>query len=401
MKIRKLFLFIGLAVLLFACKNNSKKAGENEFVINGYFANSKQNFVFLEELQPRKLVRIDSVKINEENKFVFKRKINMAGFYLVKLAKDNFITLLIDKGETIDLSGDADELARSYRVSGSAGSILLKDWNVFLRKNTERTDSLAKVLMSSQEKPNFLEIKNGLDSTYRIILADVRAKAREFIDKNPKSLASLIVLYQYFGNKALFNEKDDFAYFEKLDKSLMAVYPNSEHTKDLDKIVTEIKKEMDNIKKTEQKVAIGSPAPDINMLSQDSVMLSLSSLKGKVVLLDVWASWCMPCRQQNPELVKMYYKFKKRGFEIFGVSLDKKYEPWIDAIQRDYLFWPNVCDYKYWKSPVVNLYNIDKIPFNVLIDRKGIIVAKNLSVGELTKIIPIYLPLKKDSLVVN
>jgi peroxiredoxin len=401
MKIRKLFLFIGMAVLLFACKNNSKKAGENEFIINGYFANAKQNFIFLEELQPRKLVRIDSVKINEENKFVFKRKINMAGFYLIKLAKDNFITLLIDKGETIDLSGDADELARSYRLSGSAGSILLKDWNVFLRKNTERTDSLAKVLMSSQEKPNFLEIKNSLDSTYRIILADVRAKAREFIDKNPKSLASLIVLYQYFGNKALFSEKDDFAYFEKLDKSLLAVYPKSEHTKDLDKIVSEIKKEMDNIKKTEQKVAIGSPAPDINMLSQDSVMLSLSSLKGKVVLLDVWASWCMPCRQQNPELVKMYYKFKSRGFEIFGVSLDKKYEPWIDAIQRDYLFWPNVCDYKYWKSPVVNLYNIDKIPFNVLIDRKGIIVAKNLTIEELKRTIPVYLPLKKDSLAVN
>jgi peroxiredoxin len=325
----------------------------------------------------------------------------MAGFYLIKLAKDNFITLLIDKGETIDLSGDADELARSYRVSGSAGSILLKDWNVFLRKNTERTDSLAKVLMSSQEKPNFLEIKNSLDSTYRVILANVRAKAREFIDKNPKSLASLIVLYQYFGNKALFNEKDDFAYFEKLDKSLLAVYPNSEHIKDLDKIVSEIKKEMENIKKVEQKVAIGSPAPDINMLSQDSVMLSLSSLKGKVVLLDVWASWCMPCRQQNPELVKMYYKFKNRGFEIFGVSLDKQYEPWIDAIQRDYLFWPNVCDYKYWKSPVVNLYNIDKIPFNVLIDRKGIIVAKNLSIEELKRTIPVYLPLKKDSLVVN
>ncbi len=398
MDLKKLLLLCGLAILLFACNNNKKKAGENEFIINGYFANAKQSFVFLEELQPRKLVRIDSVKIDEDGKFVFKRGIKESGFYLVKLAKDNFITLLIEKGETIDLSGDAAELARSYRVSGSAGSMLLKNWNVFLRQNTERTDSLAKTLVSSQEKPNFLEIKTSLDSTYKTILSNVRAEARKFIDQNPKSLASLIVLYQYFGNKPLFNEKDDFTYFEKLNKSLLAVYPNSEHTKDLNKIVTEVKKELENIKIVEKKVAIGSPAPDINMYSPDSVMISLSSLRGKVVLLDVWASWCMPCRQQNPELVKIYYKFKKRGFEIYGVSLDKIYEPWIDAIQRDGMFWPNVCDFKYWKSPVVNLYNIDKIPFNVLIDRNGIIVAKNLSMDALAKTIPVYLPYKKDSL---
>ncbi len=401
MNIKKLIFLCVLAVMFFSCNNKNKKAGENEFLINGYFANAKQSLVFLEELQPRKLVRLDSVKTNEEGKFVFKRKINEAGFYIIKLAKNNFVTLLIDKGETIELSGDAEELAKSYRVSGSNGSVLLKDWNVFLRKNTESTDSLAKILLNSQEKPNFLEIKKGLDSTYRIILANVRTKAREFIDKNPKSLASLIVLYQYFGSKPLFNEKDDLAYFEKLDKNLKLVYPYSEHIKDLDNIVGGVKKEIENIKVVEQKVAIGSMAPDIVMPSPDSVLISLSSLQGKVVLLDVWASWCMPCRKQNPELVKLYYKFKKRGFEIYSVSLDKQYEPWIDAIQRDGLFWTHVCDYKYWKTPVVNLYNIDKIPFNVLIDRKGIIVAKNLSIEALAKTIPVYLPFKKDSLKVN
>jgi len=400
MNIKKLIVFFGIALGLFACKN-TKKAGENEFIINGYFANTKQEMVFLEELQPRKLIRIDSIKIDEEGKFVFTKKIEDAGFYIIKLAKNNFITLLIEKGETIDLSGNSEELAKSYRVNGSKGSILLKDWNMILHNNTESTDSLARILLNSQEKPNFLEIKKGLDSTYKVILTNVRTKAREFIDKNPKSLASLIVLYQYFGNKALFNEQDDLSYFEKLDKSLKVVYPNSEHIKDLNKIVNEVKIQIENIKVIEEKVAVGSLSPDINMLSPDSVMISLSSLKGKVVLIDFWASWCMPCRQQSPELVKLYYKFKKRGFEIFGVSLDKQYEPWIDAIQRDGLFWTQVCDYKYWKSPVVNLYNIDKIPFNVLIDRNGIIVAKNLSIEALAKTIPIYLPFKKDSLKVN
>ena len=397
MNLKKLIVFCGIAVALFAC-NNTKKAGKNEFLINGYFANAKQNMVYLEELQPRKLVRVDSIIIDKEGKFNFTKKIEDAGFYIVKLSKNNFITLLIEKGETIKISGDAEEFAKSYRVSGSKGSILLKDWNVFLRKNIESTDSLAKIILNSQEKPNFLEIKTGLDSTYKTILTNVRTKAREFIDKNPQSLASLIVLYQYFGNKALFNEKDDFAYFEKLDKSLKIIYPNSEHTKDLDKIVAEVKKEIENIKIVEQKVAIGSLAPDINMLSPDSVMISLSSLRGKLVLLDFWASWCMPCRQQSPELVKLYYKYKKKGFEIYGVSLDKQYEPWIDAIQRDGLYWTQVCDFKYWKSPIVNLYNIDKIPFNVLIDRNGIIVAKDLPINVLIKTIPLYLPYKKDSL---
>jgi len=402
MMIKKLVVLCGLAFMIFACRNNTKKAGENEFLINGYFANAKQSLVFLEELQdPRKLNRIDSVKIDENGKFVFTRKINDAGFYLIKLAKDNFVTLLIEKGETIDLSGDAEDLAKTYRVSGSKGSLLLKEWDVFLQKNKESTDSLAKILMDSQEKPDFLKIKNGLDSTYKIILANVRKKAREFIDNNPKSLASLIVIYQYFGHKALFNEKDDIEYFEKLDNNLMIAYPNSEHTKDLTKIVAEVKKELENINEVEKKVAIGSVAPEINMLSPDSVMISISSLRGKLVFLDVWASWCVNCRQEDPELVKLYYKFKKRGFEIYGVSLDKRYEPWIDAIQRDGLVWTNVCDYKYWKSPVVNLYNIDKIPFNVLIDRNGIIVAKNLPLNVLAKTIPYYLPYKKDSLKIN
>jgi thiol-disulfide isomerase/thioredoxin len=398
MAVKRTVFLLALALVFFACRNDHNKAGKNEFLINGYFANAKQNYVFLEELQPRKLVRIDSVIIDEKGKFVFRRILNETGFYLVKLAKDNFITLLLDKGETLDLTADASDLARTYRVKGSVGSELLKDWNVFLRTNTDRTDSLAKKLLNSQEKPDFLQIKKGLDSTYKAILANVRAKAIEFIDKNPKSLASLIVLYQYFGNKALFNEKDDLAIFEKLDNSLKTVYPKSEHVSDLDKIVSEVKKDIENKKTIEKNVSVGSPAPDIVMPAPDSTLRSLSSLKGKVVLVDFWASWCVPCRMQHPELVKLYNKYHKRGFEIFGVSLDKIYEPWIDAIERDYLYWINVCDYKYWKSPVINLYNIDKIPFNVLVDRKGIIVAKNLSIGDLARTIPIYLPGKKDSL---
>jgi len=398
MYLKNIAFLISIAFIVVACKEKERKAGANEFLINGYFANAGQKYVYLEELQPRKLLRVDSVIVDEEGKFEFQRNIEEPGFYLVKISGENFLTLMVDRGETIELSGDAEKLGKTYRVKGSEGSVLLRDWYAFIRINKDKTDSLAKMLIGSQEKPNFLEIKTGLDSTYKSILIHVRKKAREFVDQHPKSLVSLLVLYQFFGNKALFDEKEDYAYFEKLDKSLMAAYPNSEHTKDLNRIVNGIKKELESIKIAEQKTAVGSPAPDIIMPSADSTMIALSSFKGKVVLIDFWASWCMPCRQQHPALVKLYNKFHHKGFDIYGVSLDKRFEPWIDAIQRDYLFWTNVCDFKYWKSPVVSLYNIEKIPSNVLVDRKGFIVAKNLSVDELYKIIPIYLPVKKDTL---
>ena len=137
--------------------------------------------------------------------------------------------------------------------------------------------------------------------------------------------------------------------------------------------------QMEVQKKAEAAIQVGQPMSEIKLPNPEGKELSLLSLKGKVVLVDFWASWCGPCRRENPNVVALYDKLHSKGFEVFSVSLDQKKENWIKAIGDDNLKWTNhVSDLGYWNSVVVKQFGISSIPFTILVDKKGNIAAKGL-----------------------
>jgi peroxiredoxin len=128
----------------------------------------------------------------------------------------------------------------------------------------------------------------------------------------------------------------------------------------------------------QKKTAVGQVAPEIALPDPNGTTVALSSLRGKYVLVDFWAKWCGPCRQENPNVVRVFNKYKDRGFTVYGVSLDRNKADWLKAIEEDKLTWTHVSDLKFWQSEAAKTYDINAIPFSLLLDPNGVIIAKNL-----------------------
>jgi thiol-disulfide isomerase/thioredoxin len=274
--------------------------------------------------------------------------------------------VILTPGEKVSLKTATSKLGGDALIEGSFHTQLL-----YSTMNNSQSFESRKAILN--QKYSEIQSSPKRDSLSVIIISQFRANdslqksaLKAQMEKHPASLAWI-----FFQDKL--DMTNDFDIIDKIDAANFKAYPENPFVKQYHQQV-----------EVERKTAIGASAPEIALTDTEGKIRKLSSLKGKVVLIDFWASWCGPCRKENPNVVNIYGKYHDKGFEVFSVSLDKERGSWLAAIAKDNLTWPNhVSDLKYWKSEGAAAYGVTSIPFTVLIDKKGRIVAKKLRGEEL------------------
>ena len=362
-KLKSTVIVFILVLLVTACTNKIKEEG---FILKGKFVNAQGETIYLEQLSPGGIKSIDTAQLDDKGAFTINGPIPEIGFYRLKISDKNFATFIFEPDQKVTVTGDASNLGYTYTVEGAPDSKLFLEINQASATNYAQRDSLQKtfqayVNMAKMDSVRIDSMSNALEKPYTALINQHNAYLQDFIEKHPNSFASLAAIQQL-------PPQEYIETYKKLDEGLQKNYSNSVYAKTFHESLMQ-----------QTKIAIGALAPEITMNTPDGKPLSLSSLKGKTVLIDFWASWCGPCRMENPSLVKAYAKYQSKGFDIYSVSLDKEMGDWKKAIEKDKLTWKNhVCDFKFWQSPVVALYNFNAIPTNVLIDKDGKIIAKDL-----------------------
>ncbi len=344
------------------------------FELKGTLSNSNGETIYLEKLVNPQPVVVDSTVIDEKGNFEFKTYTPHIGFYRIKLNQQNFAMLVLDSTDKVKVTANLKDLARTYKVEGSPETALFVEYNEITNQKNIRMDSLNQAFQAIVQTIKMDSLKmdslsNIFEKPFNEIMNSFNAVIAEKITKNPDKYASMIAIQGM--------EPDKFAdLYKKLDEGLNKKYPSDKGVRMFHDVVTKM-----------LATTIGQQAPEIVLPTPDDKELALSSLKGKIVLVDFWASWCGPCRKEMPNVVKAYAKFKDKGFEIYGVSLDQDKGRWVEAIQKDGITWPQVSDLKYWDSYAAKLYAVEGIPYTVLLDKEGKIIAKNLRGAELDKAI--------------
>jgi peroxiredoxin len=338
-KITSLFLFVLSAIAILAACN-----GQSGHGIKGSISNAANLQVILEQAHfDRSLVALGKASCDANGNFEIKQdKAYEKGLYRLSIGAKRMYFMLDGTENMVEIKGDLGTLDRmQLEVKGS-----------------ESFKCYADIISELLKTP----LKNA---------DEAKATAQKGCNPLMKAFLTSQVLGQ--------NAPSFMTEFKAASDALAADMPGSKYATDYANMITQIEKQALQQQASEL-IKVGMPAPDINLPGPDGKARALSALKGKVVLLDFWASWCGPCRQANPHVVETYNKYKAKGFDVFSVSLDKPdgKAKWEQAIKQDGLLWDNhVSDLKWWDSAPAAAYGVRAIPKTFLIGRDGNIVAIN------------------------
>jgi thiol-disulfide isomerase/thioredoxin len=322
-----------------------------------------QKKIFLEWINGRgQAIKVDSLLPNSQKQVVFKGKVlDQGGFYLINffdVPNPQKVLVILEGGERVLVQAEGintPEKAGSFQLQSESPNIVFMN-QLFALTNTLQA-KVAVWTKELQDKPGEqARIQAAFDAAQQAQFAKIKALI-------PSMGTHLVALW---ATNFLPADKE-MALLEEIGERFRKARPNH----------PQVKPFLENLKRIKG-VSIGSEAPEIALPTPAGPIMRLSDLRGKYVLIDFWASWCGPCRRENPNVIKTYATYKDKGFEIFGVSLDQEKAAWINAIAKDQLTWPHVSDLQYWNSVAAQAYQVSSIPMTFLLDPQGKVIAKGL-----------------------
>lgn len=330
--------------------------------VSGNIFNVSSDSVYVSQFYGNRYVNYFGGKMEETGQFDIKGTVPVSDYYVLRVGNQH-INLILREGSDIKVYGDGKQLDKFTNIIGSDESANLQKFAVEADQWTKKRDSAIAVI---QKDPSKAEAVNADMQQHLVAFQN---EYRSFLTANQNSPALIAAL-------SVIDPSSDFASYESIVKQIGAAFPQSPTVQNVMQTYMQLKAQRD----AGNALASGKEAPDFTELMLDrKTTMSLSDLRGKIVLLDFWASWCGPCRKENPNVVKLYEKYKDRGFTVMSVSLDDNLERWKQAIEHDNLSWPNhVSDLKKWSSAAAAKYQVRGIPFTVLIDQEGKIIDTNL-----------------------